>query len=525
MAGLTYDDIVAIHRTRPLTREELEDIFPPPREDVGGGSSTEEEDEVGFLRNYNPNIPVWTGARRVDRYIYLTPSPAEGGSQDFYSWRKSARVPLREYREHIHLPLAYELNYPKQGPVRTITGPPRRATSKRAASAGAPRRPAPAKGEGKGDPTGSWVRTETWAWVEPAWSAADWQEWNSWSGWDSRPKTRPPPREDTEEDEEFRRHLDHIGWGAPTAPDTPPVPTFVRSKPREPSHSPPPHLRRGESARGSNDPPPVHSSWDSRDIRDPSTFGEYVPRAFEIARNSPPVLQPAAKTTRHPVAKSSALLRARQVEAAAEAIAEEFHSPTEVVSESEEEVITTPVTPVPTAAARPPLKVALDFHNVIQLTRWSRNSRGESFEECYIPQAHVEAIRRLSVTHDVWIFSFAGRARALELRQLLWRAGITEIIGGAHKIVSHPEIEARVSGPDKWTGQYKTGKSEVCARHNVDVLVDDGIDIIREAKAYGVIGLGIDSPGSIARGKYHFGGFPDLVAAIDHLQTTEYFTA
>lgn len=51
MAGLTYDDIVEIRRTRPLTREELEDIFPPPREDVGGGSSTEEEDEVGFLRN------------------------------------------------------------------------------------------------------------------------------------------------------------------------------------------------------------------------------------------------------------------------------------------------------------------------------------------------------------------------------------------------------------------------------------------------------------------------------------------
>jgi hypothetical protein len=505
-------------------------------------SFSEDEDEKP-----NPWIPRGIGITKDDSYVYLTPRPSRDTPKwEWAAWRKASRIPFRKFRPEYHIPLACELNGcpelnpflddPQPGhPLRReqSLAPPRRETSKRSATSTA------------GD-QGRWVRREAWDWVEPPsreelreWKAAGWQDWSSHS-WEKRPSvsrasrsaSRPP------------RRVTHSFLSPYLA------------EPREPSHSPPPHLRQGEAARGSRDPPPEQDNpWGTflnRDIRDPSTFGVYHPRAFEIARGAQPpvILEPKAKTTRHPVAKSSALLRASQksalrrgwsrsrlnrnsdseyVEVEDSSHSEDIQQEVEVdsltlieeveekVQEEVEEKVEPPEEPPSTILSPPPpparrrLRVGLDFHNVIQIHRWIVKRDGRRAKEFFIPQSHVDAIRRLARSCDTFVYSYAGVPRFREVTCELQRCGITDIIGADH-IVGPPRIKERVGKCDDWTGHWRPGKAEVCVEDHIDILVDDSPEIGEDARYRGLRFIGVHTERHT-----HFGGVDNLIQAIDSI--------
>ena len=523
-----------------------------------------------------PNLP-WIPeslrpyAKVEGKYVYLCPKPGGGASTtDWFEFRRKARVPVSQFRAEVHLPLCCELNQvPHLNPFewddnQPILPPPpaRRAASKRRATSVA-----------AGDQhRGRWVRAEVWTWQEPGnwweaprdreWSAADWREWREQNWRDNRAQEA----EDEEGREAFRRQLDEWGWGAPVPPRDPPPTHLLTGEPKVPSpHTPseasppeeapplppPAFPPPGAVSRAAGGPPSGESVLERLrpgDIRDPATFKEYIPRPFElVSRHPPAILQPRAKTTRHPVAKAGAVERFRRTSSAsalkrgfsrsrfnidrlpASSIRVESGSE-ELASEVDEETISRELadelgleevpdfSPArePSPPKREKLKVALDFHNAIQIPRSYRNNRGGWTKEYYIPQSHVDAVERLTGIAEVWVLSFAGAHATTQLKNELYRSGITTILGEDH-IIAHPQIRERVTKVDPISLESRPGKSEVAQRLGIDILVDDTPEIIADAKSRGLATIAVDT-----WFVSHHGGVRNLLESIEIIERDFY---
>ena len=198
-----------------------------------------------------------------------------------------------------------------------------------------------------------------------------------------------------------------------------------------------------------------------------------------------------------------------------EVAAEAVPSPTEAVSTEHVPSIepTTPTHPPPPVRR---LRIGVDYHNVIQLTRWSRNSRGQSLKEDFIPAESVRAIRLLASEHDVQIYSFAGAQRSQELRNELERSGIAEIIGGQGRIHASERIKARVGERDH-LGRYRPGKVDICVEDEVDWLIDDSPEIVADARRRGLGVIGVNTYHLHRDGRPHFGGVESLLEAAQRI--------
>jgi hypothetical protein len=184
------------------------------------------------------------------------------------------------------------------------------------------------------------------------------------------------------------------------------------------------------------------------------------------------------------------------------------------------EVDYSPIEPPPERRAPRPftggairLKVAVDYHNVIQLTRRERNKAPLDF----IPTDSVVALRRLAVYHDVYIYSFAGQNRLVELYESLKVSGITEIVGGEQNIFSGYRIPSAVGREvNNARGKYWIkGKAQVAHENGIDVLVDDRRDIGREAVSFGLRFIGVNTDRDHLQGTTHLGGVDTLSEAVD----------
>ena len=551
---------------RLLTLEEVKEVFPEPDQAQFGSSDEEEVEGEGRWKRptAGPFVPRWTGAHVVEeKYIALVPKPLASSfpsdwerNQAFIFWRKNYRVHQKNFLPHVHLVAAYRLNFlePPAFPwvreaqeARSIF-PPGGEQREAAQPAAAEERVAPKRAASRAASRGE-RREHQWQghrwqsdnWASSGWSAAEWRAWGE-----------EQARREEERAEELHRQFDEIGWGTRPGPDVLPATRLQAAAPRSPDHPPPAHLleprspinppparpsasssssssrpptawptpvptvaRSSTASTSSKAPPPPCPADEeenqllrgSRDYRDPSSFGEYKPRAFELAR-APPTRERSESRVRA-AAPTPAIIAEEIVE---DIIADD---PRIGYPSDDESIVDYSPAVAPAEAAEPPIRlsIALDFHNVIQLDRILRNGEKEE----YIPQAHVEAIRQLTREHEVFVYSYCGQQRSYSVRNSLDRAGITDIIGGPARVLCGYDIPSRTShwGNNARGDFWSLGKVETALRNGIDVLVDDQRNIAEEARILQLPFIGVNTPYLHNNGIPHFGGVENLQQAVD----------
>jgi hypothetical protein len=165
-----------------------------------------------------------------------------------------------------------------------------------------------------------------------------------------------------------------------------------------------------------------------------------------------------------------------------------------------------PQSPVPTATACPQLRIAIDFHNVLDAPRCNYNGG--------IPTRNVEGVRALKEAgHTIFITSFGGREKNRSTLHSCRISGLTEILGGDHFVILQPHIAAR-------TGDE--GKAQWCVHNRIDLLIDDNDEILLEAEELHVPIIPIEFRYSEYKlGKHRYRR--DLVVAIEEILRGQHF--
>jgi hypothetical protein len=388
-------------------------------------------------------------------------------------------------------------------------------------------------------------------WNQQWWTSSDWsgawnEGWRTQESWKtSRPRHHSPERE-SKTIEAFERYLDTHGW-TPKEESSPtqPPPHFERytseaAGPKSPNHPPPTHLvetqrlhppaRTAESEIQPPPPKPVRTITATTAKSAQENFALYKQLVAEAKAKAPTAQQRVKSVTdlrrswsRSKLNPTPSHPRDVEVKVFPE---EEFDSPPNWDPPTPPTIQVSPTSPSPVspAIAAPPtppfrvttvpppprLRVALDYHLVIQIDEWQQGVKYE-----VIPQAHIDAIARLAQHHEVYVFSWApSRETSANVEASLHRSGILDIIGGSRHLYTGRQIPAKVSFTDRF-GEFKRGKALIAKDLGIHVIVDDSTDITDEARRIGLNAIGINARRNLNRLDIHHFGVKDLVVAVD----------